>query len=388
MIQNLNKLSFARFGTILNDRSENRGFPSGGDYVTQERSYTVSQVVTCRSEGSVYLHFSDGMTILAVEDADGTVICFYLDKPVCLKAGVRYAIVPFQWACTVRICYHESLPPVPESHFLPADDFRISYRLRLRNIYTMFYQEKEKGFFFKGEKHDVLELTYVDKGQLHSVVGGVDYLLKQGDMMVYGINQWHMQYADTDCTTSFITITFDMEGDDLSALTDRVFTMSPQDVDILKAITYEQERNDEYSGDMILYLLGRLLIQMLRSQKENVDTRLRVPAALNAENDIINRALRFIAEHVREKLSVSIVAKGIGVSPSHLTALFHKSMNIAPGEYIRRTKLEESKQLIREGQMNFSQISEALSYSTVHHFSRQFKEKFGITPSEYAKAIK
>ncbi|MCQ2418923.1 MAG: AraC family transcriptional regulator [Clostridia bacterium] len=388
MIQNLNKLSFARFGTILNVRGESRGFPAGGDYVTQDRAYTATQVVACRSEGFVYLDYLEGMTLLAVEGTDGAVICFYLDKPVCLKAGVRFAVVPFQWECSVRICYHEAQPPVPESHFLPADDFRISYRLRLRNIYTMFYQEKEKGFLFKGEKHDVLELTYVDKGQLHSVVGGVDYLLHQGDMMVYGVNQWHMQYADTDCATSFITITFDMEGDDLSALTDRVFTMSPQDVDILKTITYEQERNDEYSGDMILYQLGRLLIQVLRSQNGTVDSRLRIPAALNAENDIINRALRYVAEHVREKLSVGIVARGIGVSPSHLTALFHKSMNIAPGEYIRRTKLEESKQLIREGRLNFSQISEALSYSTVHHFSRQFKEKFGITPSEYAKAIK
>ena len=38
--------------------------------------------------------------------------------------------------------------------------------------------------------------------------------------------------------------------------------------------------------------------------------------------------------------------------------------------------------------MNFTEISEALQYSTVHHFSRQFKEKFGITPTEYAKSVR
>ena len=38
--------------------------------------------------------------------------------------------------------------------------------------------------------------------------------------------------------------------------------------------------------------------------------------------------------------------------------------------------------------MNFSQIAAALNYSTIHHFSRQFKDNFGISPSEYAKSIK
>jgi AraC-like DNA-binding protein len=51
-------------------------------------------------------------------------------------------------------------------------------------------------------------------------------------------------------------------------------------------------------------------------------------------------------------------------------------------------KLQESKQMIRENSMNFTQIAETLQYSTVHHFSRQFKEKFGITPSEYAKSVR
>ena len=38
--------------------------------------------------------------------------------------------------------------------------------------------------------------------------------------------------------------------------------------------------------------------------------------------------------------------------------------------------------------MNFTEIAQALQYSTIHHFSRQFKEKFGVTPSQYAKSIK
>ena len=44
--------------------------------------------------------------------------------------------------------------------------------------------------------------------------------------------------------------------------------------------------------------------------------------------------------------------------------------------------------MIRENNLNFTQIAAILQYSTVHHFSRQFKDKFGITTSEYAKSVR
>ena len=37
-------------------------------------------------------------------------------------------------------------------------------------------------------------------------------------------------------------------------------------------------------------------------------------------------------------------------------------------------KIEAAKQMIRDEQMNFTQISESLGYSSIHYFSRQFKK--------------
>ena len=154
----------------------------------------------------------------------------------------------------------------------------------------------------------------------------------------------------------------------------------------LRQIVRESENMDAYSGDFIRSYLKLLLLSVLRdtgSEKK----RLKTPVALNHENEIVSRTLQYVADHVCDKLSVEIVSREVGVSASHLTALFHRQMNISPGEYIRRVKLEESKRLIREGTMNFSQIAAQLNYSTIHHFSRQFKDKFGMSPSEYAKSI-
>ena len=169
-------------------------------------------------------------------------------------------------------------------------------------------------------------------------------------------------------------------------LPDRVFDLSSAEAAQLRQIVRESENMDAYSGDFIRSYLKLLLLSVLRdtgSEKK----RLKTPVALNHENEIVSRTLQYVADHVCDKLSVEIVSREVGVSASHLTALFHRQMNISPGEYIRRVKLEESKRLIREGTMNFSQIAAQLNYSTIHHFSRQFKDKFGMSPSEYAKSI-
>ena len=51
-------------------------------------------------------------------------------------------------------------------------------------------------------------------------------------------------------------------------------------------------------------------------------------------------------------------------------------------------QMQFAKQLIRENEMNFTQISDFLSYSSIHYFSRQFKKLSGMTPTEYATSIK
>jgi hypothetical protein len=102
-----------------------------------------------------------------------------------------------------------------------SDSLRVERQFRVESIYTFWYQEKEQGFLFPGEAHPMAELTYVDQGALHSVADGQDLLLKQGDIVIYAPNQWHMQYADIDVAPRFVTITFDMGGEGLNPLFNR-----------------------------------------------------------------------------------------------------------------------------------------------------------------------
>lgn len=388
MIKNLNTLSFAEYGSIRADRSPEDRLPWTGDWqqITLPVSGSATEVYRVE-DNAVCMDYEEGMTVLAVSKDMENYQYFYLDKPVSIRPGVVFAVIPYQTSCTVRLAVLGGQGLSPVGHLDPKLDLSVQRTLRLGNIHTFFYQEKERGFFFRGESHDLLELTYVDKGWIHSVTDGVELTLEQGDIALYGSGQWHMQYADLDCAANFVTITFDLLAGDLTSLLNRKFTAGQRTAELLQRMLRERDREDRYSADMVVCYLGLLLLTLQREGQQEQPGKLRTANAINSENTIIGHAQKYISENVMQKMTVPMVAKEVGVSPSYLTALFHRSLQISPGEYIRRSKLQEGKQLIREGKMNFTEIAQVLQYSTVHHFSRQFKEKFGITPTEYAKSV-
>ena len=385
MISNLNQLSFQAYGTIESERIRGRDLTQKAEHrQIQDLVRGECSVFVCDSE--VWLCNHNDMTVLSVATEGESFRHFYLDKVICIKPGIRFAIHPYQKKSSVDMAYSGQLREVDRLN--AGDEFRLRRQIQVSSIYTFFYQEKEKGFTFSGEAHEPMELTYVDKGALHSVADGRDILLEQGDLVLYSPNQWHMQYADVDMSPSYITITFDLVGEYPRELINRKFSIPQSAVPLLQRMLRELDRMDAFSSDMVICMLQVLLLELLREQVNPAGTKLRTTNAVNSENEIIRRAQQYITEHVREKLTVPLVARHVDVSPSYLTALFRKNLQISPGEYVRRIKLQESKQMIREDNLNFTEIAAALQYSTVHHFSRQFKDKFGITPTEYAKSVR
>ena len=386
MIRNLNQLSFKGFGTISPERAPDTN-ASQSESERIELTLTSRDAAIYRAVSEVWLYSSStGMTVLSVSTDKQSFQHYYLDKPVCIAPGVYFCLSPFRQDFA-KASISAAVMPEKTGDYQQVNDFQLNHTLWVTDLYTFFYHEKERGFFFPGEAHPMLELTYVDQGAMHSVADGQEMVLEQGELVIYGPNQWHMQYADMDTAPRYVTISFDLVGSDLQSLLNRKFKIPQAGITVLQQLLREQERMDNYSTDMIIALLTQLLLILARSAQGS-ESKLRASNSLHSENEIIRRAQQYISIHIREKLSVPVVAKNVDVSPSYLTALFHKNLQISPGEYIRRIKLQESKQMIRENALNFTEIAAALQYSTVHHFSRQFKEKFGITPSEYAKSVR
>lgn len=391
MIRNLNRLSFSAYGRVLGEHLANHGFPSGAQWIAQRREIVGKADVLYRCvDADVYMDYESCMAVLLVARSadEDAVEAYYLDKPVCIRQGVYYCVMPFDESCCIHLCTRRDaqIQKLPRS--VDGAVRSITANLNIRGIRTLFYQEKEKGFFFKGEAHRQYELTYMDKGSMRSIVAGQEYVLNPGEMMLYGPDQWHSQYSEGEALVCFLTIAFDMDCDYADILLNRKLQVDAAGAALLNGILRESRQADVLSGDFICCELMQFLLEMIRrAHRGEQGAPLPRPCAANSENGIVDQSLRYINEHIYDKLTVADVARAVNVSPSYLSVLYARHLRIKPSDYIRREKLEESKRLIKLGEMNFSQIADQLKFSSVCHFSYMFKRWYSMTPTEFSRSI-
>ena len=376
MIRHLSPEGFRQYGTILPKAGSLSKKPNHHSIFLKERT-----VSSYRTVAPLWLGAESGLTILSVSADGESFTDFYLDRAVRLKSGIWFELAGFRGSGGVQM--GGSSMPLSLGQSADARDFAVRPSVQVDCLYTLFYQEREAGFVFPGETHSMAELVYVDQGSLHSVADGQDFILEQGDMVLYAPEQWHMQYAEPPQAPRLVSIGFEARGVRWESLSNRRFHSDREAIRLLQQILAEQEQGD---GERIFSLLTLLLLRL--QGKNGKAEKQCVQPDISGENIMIRKAQQYVQENVTQKLTVPVVAEAVGVSASYLTALFQKHLRLSPGEYIRRIKRQQSKQLIREGQMNFTQIAETLQYSTVHHFSRQFKQAFGLTPTEYAKSVR
>jgi len=76
------------------------------------------------------------------------------------------------------------------------------------------------------------------------------------------------------------------------------------------------------------------------------------------------------------------------VSYSHLSMLFSEQEGMTIEQYIISQRLERAKELLSYGIKSMSEISDKLEYRSPQHFSGQFKQVFGMSPSAFKKSGK
>jgi transcriptional regulator GlxA family with amidase domain len=115
----------------------------------------------------------------------------------------------------------------------------------------------------------------------------------------------------------------------------------------------------------------------------NLLARMSADTVLPAEGSALERAIRYLESRVEGSIRVSELASMVGVSPSHLTALFRESTGGGPGAFHTSLKMARARTLLDTTSMPISEVASAVGYADPLYFSRHFRRIHGVNPSEY-----
>lgn len=151
-----------------------------------------------------------------------------------------------------------------------------------------------------------------------------------------------------------------------------------QEVEQLMELGLNVTSTQTVNNQKILFRLGETLLQYYQEIAS-----LEISARPQPASRIIRAATRYMQNQYNQNIQLEQLAQASHCSVNHLINHFKASFNMTPMRYLWRLRIERSEGLLRHTDLSISLISEQCGFASAFHFSRMFKQKHQISPSQY-----
>lgn len=99
----------------------------------------------------------------------------------------------------------------------------------------------------------------------------------------------------------------------------------------------------------------------------------------------IQQTIEFIEGHLSEEISINNLAKMASLSPFYYQRLFSRLVKKPVAEYIKLRRMAKAAEILLQKNKRILDIALDLGFSSHEHFTRTFKDTFGMTPDDYRR---
>lgn len=100
------------------------------------------------------------------------------------------------------------------------------------------------------------------------------------------------------------------------------------------------------------------------------------------------KCVRFIEDNLSQKITVADLAILCEISERQIFRVFKESFNTSVTEYITDKRLEKAVALLNSTMLPVSEISAECGFNNQSYFSKEFKNRFNVSPTDYRKRKK
>lgn len=269
------------------------------------------------------------------------------------------------WGCTAVSTGHTEI--APHSSYPPSrhpDDHHFSWsRGRILHAYQIVFISAGKGKLEFGNQRRQLPVTT-----------GSIFLLFPGE--------WHRFAPDrpSGWTEHWIECrgsAFDFARDTGLVNLERPVSLADDEVEAVFAAIHALARQDAVLHQLVISTLGLQLLALLcRSSSLATGTNAR----------LVDRARMILMERCGIAQSVEILAAELGVSYPYFRRLFREQTGMSAKQYQMTVRIQRARDFLSNTDKSVKEISGLLGFHSAFHFSSQFKQATGHSPTEYRSA--
>ncbi len=97
------------------------------------------------------------------------------------------------------------------------------------------------------------------------------------------------------------------------------------------------------------------------------------------------QAMNYIEKHYADTITLEVIADKLHISPVHLSVVFKRETGMNYSKYLAAVRVEKAKALLKQPNMNLSQVANAVGYDSTSYFSNLFRKHTGLKPAEYRR---
>lgn len=256
------------------------------------------------------------------------------------------------------------------------------------SVYGMSHFGMKRGKVIKAHEHlpKAIEMIFVDYGKISLKLGSKSFVVKPGECIMFSSGVKHSFAGVEGAPFDYLNIMF--RGTIPSSIFNNIFPVNRKCFELMGQLkqesTQKQLHGREIIASFLTIFLGFLIRQIEGAVPENM------PESVNYkryQSEIVNRALKIIADEYSKPLNIKMLCKSVGIGESRLRQLIKRETGENFSTLLHKQRVTVAKHLLNDGTYSLAEIANAVGYNYPAFFFTIFKRITGLTPGAYAISL-
>ncbi|MBQ9099432.1 MAG: helix-turn-helix transcriptional regulator [Clostridia bacterium] len=228
--------------------------------------------------------------------------------------------------------------------------------------------------------HNMLELYFMERGSCHYFIDDKLYRVAEGDLVLIPegiLHKTRYEGGERRRRLVYCSRHFAPPDMDLSPLPYlyRNSALTPRIRQLLEEVKHEFDHPDAFSKEVLRRQMHLLFYLLIRNAQSCASVQ---PSTLYTEQTIA-----CIKEQYASDLTLTELAKQMGISPEHLSRVFKRETGFGFSEYLTTVRLQKAEQLLKaDPSRRVAEVAFACGFNDSNYFSHKFKQIYGFPPGK------